>query len=107
MALADGKREASVMDRTGHTTSSMMNIPPRSSLAELALRGLTPLASAIPELAARTEKGPEKGPEGEEVDAGSAGESETVSDSGEFSGGSSRIRTEGQWIKNPLLYQLS
>jgi len=55
-ALANGKTEAWVMDRTGHTTSAMLNEYRRAARthAELNLGGWVPLDEAIPEL--RTER---------------------------------------------------
>ena len=52
LALANGKTEAWVMDRTGHTTSQMLNRYRRAarSVAELELGTLSPLNDALPEL---------------------------------------------------------
>jgi integrase len=54
-ALANGKTETWVMDRTGHRSSEMVNRYRRSArrAEELGLGELTPLDTAIPELAAR------------------------------------------------------
>jgi integrase len=51
-ALANGRSEAWVMDRTGHTTSAMLNRYRRSARTwgELGLGTWTPLHEAIPEL---------------------------------------------------------
>jgi len=53
-ALANGKTEAWVMDRTGHTTSAMLNRYRRTArtVGELGLGALVPMAEAIPEIAA-------------------------------------------------------
>jgi integrase len=53
LALANGKTEAWVMKRTGHTTSMMLNRYRRDaeSISELDLGWFTPLHEAIPELA--------------------------------------------------------
>jgi integrase len=58
LALANGKTEAWVMKRTGHTTSIMLNRYRRDaeSIAELNLGWLKPLQEAIPELAAMKSK---------------------------------------------------
>ena len=52
VALANGKTEAWVMDRTGHTTSQMLNRYRRAarSFAELGQGDMSPLDQAIPEL---------------------------------------------------------
>jgi integrase len=52
LSLANGKTEAWVMDRTGHTTSQMLNKYRRAarSMAELGQGKLLPLDYAIPEL---------------------------------------------------------
>ncbi len=52
LALAAGRSEAWVQDRTGHTTSAMLNRYRRAarSAAELELGALVPLDQAIPEL---------------------------------------------------------
>lgn len=54
LALAAGRSEAWVQDRTGHTTSAMVNRYRRAarSAAELGLGSLKPLYEAIPELRA-------------------------------------------------------
>ncbi len=54
VALANGKSEAWVSDRTGHRSSAMIHKYKRTarSFEELQLGTLTPLVSAIPELAA-------------------------------------------------------
>jgi integrase len=77
VALANGRTEAWVMDRTGYTTSAMLNRYRRAarSFAELGQGDMRPLHHAIPELRAvgkaneatktereSDEKGPEKGP---------------------------------------------
>jgi hypothetical protein len=53
LALANGRSEAWVADRTGHTTSAMINRYRRTarSATELGLGLLAPLDEAIPELA--------------------------------------------------------
>jgi len=54
LALANGKSEAWVQDRTGHTSSAMLNRYRRAarSASELGLGQLMPLIEAVPELAA-------------------------------------------------------
>lgn len=54
LALANGKTEAWVTQRTGHTTSAMLNRYRRDAeaIGELNLGWFTPLHEAIPELAA-------------------------------------------------------
>lgn len=58
-ALANGKTEAFVMDRTGHRSSQMVNAYRRAARRsdELNLGNWTPLATAIPELAGEAAKG--------------------------------------------------
>jgi integrase len=58
LALADGKSEAWVADRTGHKSSQMINRYRRAarSLSELGLGKLRPLCTAIPEIAAMLPK---------------------------------------------------
>jgi len=53
LALAAGRSETWVMDRTGHTTSAMLNLYRRQArnAAELHLGELAPLNLALPELA--------------------------------------------------------
>lgn len=65
LSLAAGRSEAWVQDRTGHTTSVMLNRYRRAarSASELDLGPLLPLDRAIPELAAvAAQGGPEGGP---------------------------------------------
>jgi hypothetical protein len=52
LSLANGRTESWVQDRTGHTTSAMINRYRRAarSATELALGALTPLFQAVPEL---------------------------------------------------------
>jgi len=63
-SLANGRPEAWVMDRTGHTTSAMLNRFPRSArqVAELGLGSLAPLDVAVPELGSATASGIESAP---------------------------------------------
>ncbi|MFW6087882.1 MAG: tyrosine-type recombinase/integrase, partial [Myxococcota bacterium] len=80
IALATGRSEAWVMDRTGHRTSQMLNRYRRAarSMAELDLGGLAPMVHAIPELAALArETGRETG-RGSEIEGGGV-----LSDAGE------------------------
>lgn len=66
LSLANGKTETWVMDRTGHTTSAMLNRYRRASRSatELGLGPLAPLSDALPEIAAFLRKGgPKGGPE--------------------------------------------
>jgi integrase len=57
-SLANGRTESWVQDRTGHTTSIMVNRYRQSArtVAELGLGKLAPLVTAIPELAAAYER---------------------------------------------------
>ena len=59
LALAAGRSEAWVSDRTGHKSSHMIHHYKRAarSVAELGLGELTPLDHALPELARRTDAG--------------------------------------------------
>ena len=54
IALANGRSEAWIADRTGHTTSAMINRYRRNArtFAELGAGDLAPMVAAIPELAA-------------------------------------------------------
>jgi integrase len=56
-ALANGKTEAWVQDRTGHTTSGMLNRYRKvaRTASELGLGTLVPMATAVPEIAAALE----------------------------------------------------
>ena len=56
LALANGKSEAWVQDRTGHTSSAMLNRYRRAALSasELELGTLAPLVEAIPELSSES-----------------------------------------------------
>lgn len=58
LALANGKTEAWVQDRTGHRSSVMVNRYRRiaRTAAELRLGALAPLARAIPEITAKTSR---------------------------------------------------
>jgi integrase len=73
LALANGRTESWVMDRTGHKSSLMINRYRRTArtAAELGLGDLTPLDEAIPELAARSTDGvpPQAAPSGSSADA--------------------------------------
>jgi len=66
LALANGKTEAWVMKRTGHTTSGMLNRYRRDaeSIAELNLGWFSPLHKAIPEFAAKQKEAPDESIEG-------------------------------------------
>lgn len=68
LALANGKTEAWVADRTGHSDSRMINRYRRAAreVAELGLGELLPLAFAVPEL----QSGPQSGPRGTRQRAG-------------------------------------
>jgi integrase len=68
LSLANGRTEAWVQDRTGHTTSAMLNRYRRAarSASELGLGTLVPLSKAIPEFAdgpAMAQQGGDDGPE--------------------------------------------
>ncbi len=93
LSLANGKTETWVADRTGHTSSIMINRYRRAArtAAELGLGSLAPLDAAIPELAAYLEGGPTGGPEARVYTprrGSSAHESSRIS-----AGGPSRTRT--------------
>ena len=59
-ALANGRTETWVADRTGHKSSQMINAYRRAArtAAELRLGELVPLVEAIPELAEAAEAAP-------------------------------------------------
>jgi hypothetical protein len=93
--LANGKTEAWVMDRTGHTTSQMLNRYRRAarSIAELGQGALAPLDEAIPELRPAKPKAAGGGgglPHDYPMNSGPAG-----------------TRTRDLRIKSPQLYRLS
>jgi len=73
VALANGRSEGWIMDRTGHTTSAMLNRYRRRArtFAEAQLGELTPLDGAIPELARRARAGSLGGGPGPDVSGGS------------------------------------
>ncbi len=70
LSLANGKTETWVQDRTGHTTSIMINRYRRGarSATELGVGGLAPLDLAIPELLKTAVGGPEGGPSASPLD---------------------------------------
>jgi integrase len=102
VALANGKTEAWVADRTGHRSSQMINTYRRTArtYAELNLGELLPMVEAIPELAEAVSNG---------LITASAMEpaASEVAQLPGITSGPSRTRTWSQWIKNPLLYHLS
>ncbi len=69
VAMANGRSEGWIMDRTGHTTSAMLNRYRRRArtFAEAQLGELTPLDVAIPELAPRARAGARGGGPGPRV----------------------------------------
>jgi len=73
VAFANGKSEGWIMDRTGHTTSAMLQRYRRRArtVAEAQLGELTPLDVAIPELAPRARAGSRGGGPGPGVSGGS------------------------------------
>lgn len=77
--LANGKTESWIADRTGHTSSEMINRYRRAArrVSELGLGELAPLDEAIPELPRTTPEPPAGGPTG-----GPEGTPETPSDPG-------------------------
>lgn len=127
IALANGRTETWVADRTGHTSSQMINRYRRAArrVAELNLGELAPLDEAIPELAAlRPPPAPEPPPErareiaapardggrdgGPKSKLESSEPSRTVASvvenapdcAGLVGDGSWRTRTSSQWIKS-------
>ncbi len=66
LALANGKSETWVADRTGHRSSIMINRYRRQArqASETALGALAPLVEAVPEFARATPKPPQGGPTG-------------------------------------------
>ncbi len=106
LAFAAGRNESYVQDRTGHTSSVMLNRyrRPARKAVERQLGTLSPLLAAIPEL---TELPPDSGGglEGGQ-ETGPTGRDSELKPS-ESLGGSTGDRTPDQWIKNPLLYRLS
>lgn len=96
IALATGRTETWVADRTGHKSSAMINRYRRAArtVDELGLGGLAPLDEAIPELApVLAEKGPEKGPAGSGGVNGGSAESGITPGFQVDSRGGSRTRT--------------
>jgi integrase len=96
LSLANGRSETWVADRTGHTSSQMINRYRRAarSATELDLGSLLPLNAAIPELSADC---PAIAP-----NARSLGQDERPKPVKSKSG-STGTRTQDQRIKNPLL----
>lgn len=118
VALANGRTETWVADRTGHGSSAMINRYRRAArqLSELELGDLAPLDEAIPELAAQKLPAPAKvaspsescqavetaretdqGPS--ETEAITAPEGAVMQEN--QGDGSWRTRTSSQWIKSP------
>jgi integrase len=95
LALANGRSETWVADRTGHTSSQMINRYRRAARGamELELGPLAPMDDAIPELADRPFIAPNARPLG-----GDERPKPMKSKSG-----STGTRTQDQRIKNPLL----
>jgi integrase len=106
LALANGRTETWVMDRTGHATSQMLNKYRRQArhAAELALGWLAPLDCALPELDPTDENhcAPEQGAS-HEVSHDMNCETESRG----ISSGSKGTRTLDLRIKSPQLYRLS
>ena len=100
LALAGGRPEVWVMDRTGHTTSAMLSKYRRQSrhAAELGLGWLKPLSEALPELAEVCRDLCSSAGGGNPV------EPATPRNSDALLGTPGRIRTYDQRIRNPLLY---
>ena len=95
VALANGKTEAWVADRTGHRSSQMINTYRRTArtYAELGLGELAPMVEAIPELAEAVSNGL--------ITAfASDPKASEVAQLPEIVGGPSWTRTRSQWIKN-------
>jgi integrase len=95
LGLANGRTEAWISDRTGHTSSQMINRYKRAarSASELELGELGPLDRALPELAdypAITQNAQALG-------------SDRSPNKQKIRGGSTGTRTQDQRIKNPLL----
>lgn len=87
ISLANGRTETWVADRTGHTSSVMINRYRRAArrAAELGLGELSPLDQAVPELRPPPEPEPEKSPESGPDDRGT---DRPNSDGGEVAEGS-------------------
>jgi integrase len=98
-ALANGKTEAWVADRTGHRSSQMINTYRRTArtYAELGLGELAAMVEAIPELRVPFEKAREKA-------RATKTEAAKIANSLESFGGPSWTRTRSQWIKNAATY---
>ena len=99
LALAGGRTEAWVQDRTGHTTSQMLNRYRRQArfASELGLGGLVPLAEAL---------GVRQDPCHESEDE-NAENAKAPDESRAYDGGSTGTRTLDLRIKSPQLYRLS
>lgn len=69
IGMANGKTEAWIQDRTGHKSSTMVNLYRRAArtAAELELGDLAPLDLAIPEIAALLPPSPDPAPAGEQA----------------------------------------
>jgi integrase len=95
LGLANGKTEAWISDRTGHTSSQMINRYKRAArgAGELGLGALEPLNKAIPEFADYPGITQNARPFGQD----------TGPKSMKSKSGSTGTRTQDQRIKNPLL----
>jgi integrase len=105
LALANGRSETWVADRTGHTSSQMINRYRRRARGaeELELGALIPMDQAVHELCQRKPTRAEWQPERlAEVNSAPLGSDSLPRDYPE-NRGSTRNRTEDQRIKNPLL----
>ena len=100
--LAAGKTETWVADRTGHTSSQMINRYRRKArqASELGLGELLPMSQAIPELCQRRPTRAEWQPEANALALGS----DALPPHCPADGTPEGIRTPDRWIRNPLLY---
>ena len=104
VALANGKTEAWVADRTGHRSSQMINTYRRTTrtYAELGLGELTPMVEAIPELRVHFEKAREKARATNTEAAEIAKLPESLVGHPGLEPGANGLRTQPVRIRNPL-----
>jgi integrase len=104
LALANGRSETWVQDRTGHTTSAMLNLYRRQArhAAELNLGELAPLNEALPELCAADQGVSQT--VNHDAACGNPVESTTMRDITTIDSTPGVNRTHDRWIRNPLLY---
>ena len=105
LSLANGKTETWVQQRTGHTSSIMINRYRRAArkAEELALGDWTPLDTAIPELGEARPKGAETAPAGDATGDAPTIIAEPSPETGAISGGCTRRDSNPQALRQRIL----